>query len=135
MARRPSVVPSSTLLNMNISEARWPILIKFFCESSLGWGKGCVRFGGRSDENSGFHGNRKLPLTYNRENVVRSITTSFFIGATSNLQVTRTSIKSLTSSILVQIGLFTLELLTLERRKIFPQTYNRENVVRMIFTF
>ena len=39
-------------------------------EASLGWGKGCIRFGGRSDENSGFHGNRKLPLTYNGENGV-----------------------------------------------------------------
>ena len=65
-------------------------------EASLGWGKGCIRFGGRSDENSGFHGNRKLPLTYNGENVVRSISTSFLIGASSNLQVTRTAIKSRT---------------------------------------
>ena len=55
-------------------------------EASLGWGKGCIRFGGRSDENSGFHGKPKLPLTYNVENVVRSITTSFLVGALSNLQ-------------------------------------------------
>ena len=58
---------------------------------------------GRSDENSGFHGNRKL-LTYNGENVVQSITNSFFIGALSNLQVMRTSIKSQTSLISGQIG-------------------------------
>ena len=94
--------------------------------------KGCIRFGDRSDENSGFHDNRKLPLTYNGENIVRSVTTSFLIGASSNLQVTRTSIKSRTSSISGQIGLFTLVLLALERRKIFRYTYNRENVVRMI---
>ena len=38
--------------------------------ASLGWGKGCVRFWGRLDQNSGFHGNRKPPLTYNGENDV-----------------------------------------------------------------
>ena len=101
-------------------------------EAAFGWGKGCIRFGGRSDENFCFHGNRKLPLTYNRENIVRSIITSFFIRASSNLQVTRPSLKSQTSSISGQIGLFTLELLALERRKTFPWTYNGENVVRMI---
>ena len=93
------------------------------------------RFGGRSDENSGFHDNQKLSLTYNGENVVRSITTSFLVGASSILQVTRTSIKPGISSISGQIGLFTLESLALERRKIFPQTYNGENVVRMIAKF
>ena len=54
-------------------------------ETSLGWGKYCIRFGGRSDENFGFHGNQKLSLTYNGENVVRSITTSFLIGASVRL--------------------------------------------------
>ena len=34
---------------------------------SLGWGKGCIRFLRRLDQNSGFHGNRKCPLTYNEE--------------------------------------------------------------------
>ena len=69
-----------------------------------------------------------------RGNIVRSVTTSFFIGASSNLQITRTSIKARTSSILGQIGQFTLDLLALERLKIFPYTYNGENVVRMIAT-
>ena len=27
-------------------------------EASLGWGKGCIRFWARSDQNSGFQGNR-----------------------------------------------------------------------------
>ena len=27
--------------------------------ASFGWWKGCIRFWGRSDQNSGFHGNRK----------------------------------------------------------------------------
>ena len=30
----------------------------------------CIRFLGRLDQNSGFHGNRKPPLTYNEENDV-----------------------------------------------------------------
>ena len=33
--------------------------------ASLGWGKGCIRFWGRLDQNSGSHGNRKPPLAYN----------------------------------------------------------------------
>ena len=69
---------------------------------------------------TGFNGNRKLPLTYNGENVVLWITPSFLIGALLNLQVTRTSKKSWTSSISGQIRLFTLELLALERQKFFP---------------
>ena len=86
MVRRPSVT-SSTLLNLNISEARWPVLIKFYLKHH--WGQGdCLRFGGRLDENSGFHGNRYFPLTYKGENGVRSKTISFLIGASSNLQVT-----------------------------------------------
>ena len=40
------------------------------CEASLGWRKGCIRFWGRLDQNSGFHGNRKPPLTYKGENDV-----------------------------------------------------------------
>ena len=84
-------------------------------EASLGGGKGCIRSGGRSDEHSGFHGNQKLPLTYNEKNVVRSITNSVLIRASSNLHVRRTSINSRTGLISGQIRLFTLELLTLER--------------------
>ena len=109
-------------------------LYQILFESSLGWGKGCMRFWGRSDKNSSFHGNRKLTLTYNRENVVRSIASVILIGSSSNLQVTRTSIKSQTSSILGQIGPFTLKLLALERQKIFPKPYNGENIGRMIAT-
>ena len=33
-------------------------------------GKGCIRFWCRLDKNTGFHGNRKPPLTYNGENDV-----------------------------------------------------------------
>ena len=43
---------------------------QILCVASLGWGKGCIRFWGSLDQNSGFHGNRKPPLTYNGENDV-----------------------------------------------------------------
>ena len=38
-------------------------LYQILCVASLGWGKGCIRFWGRLDQNSGFHGNRKPLLT------------------------------------------------------------------------
>ena len=39
----------------------------------MGKRKGCVKFWGRLDQNSGFHGNRKLPLANNGENDVSSL--------------------------------------------------------------
>ena len=44
----------STLSNMNFSETSWLIKIKFYYEHY--WG--CIRFCVRSDQNSGFNGNR-----------------------------------------------------------------------------
>ena len=40
-------------------------LDQILCVASLGVGKGCLMFWGRLDQNSGVHGNRKPPLTYN----------------------------------------------------------------------
>ena len=37
-----------------------------------------MRFWGRLDQNSGFHGNRKPPLTYNGENDVSTFSRLFF---------------------------------------------------------
>ena len=45
--------------------------------ASLGWGKGSIRFWGRLDQNSVFHGNRKPPLTYNGENDVSTFSRLF----------------------------------------------------------
>ena len=59
------------------------------------------------------------------------IATSFLIGSASNLQVIKTVIKSGASSISVQTGLFTSELLVLERWNIFSYLYG-ENIVRRI---
>ena len=111
---RPS---SSTLSNLNISEARWPILI--LCLASLGWGKSCIRFWGRLDQNSGYHGNKKPPLTYNGENDVSTFSWLLLNRSFLYLQVMRTCIKSRTSLNFGQIGPLTTELAVLERLKNF----------------
>ena len=54
--------------------------------ASLGWGKGCIRFWGRWNQNSGFHGNRKPPLTYNGEKDVSTFSRLFFIRSFLYLQ-------------------------------------------------
>ena len=89
-----------------------------------GVGKGCIMFWGRLDQNSGVHGNRKPPLTYNRENGVATFSRLILIRSFLCLQVTRTCIKSRTSLNFGQIGLLTTELAALERLKNFPYTYN-----------
>ena len=43
-------------------------------------------------EQSGFHGNRYLPLSYNGENVVATLATSFLVGSSSFLGITKTTI-------------------------------------------
>ena len=53
---------------------------QILCVASLGVGKGCIRFWGRLDQNSGFHGNRKPPLTYNGENDVSAFSRLFFVS-------------------------------------------------------
>ena len=54
-------------------------LDQILCVASLGWGKGCIMFWGRLDQNSCFHGNRKPPLTYNGENDVSTFSRLFLI--------------------------------------------------------
>ena len=99
-------------------------LDQILCVASLEWGKGCIRFWGRLDQNSGFHGNRKPPLSNNGKNDVSTFSRLFLIGFFLYLQVTRTCIKSRTSSNFHQIWPLTTELAALERLKNFPQTYN-----------
>ena len=96
---------------------QWANRNDILTEPSLGWGKGCIRFWARSDRNSGVHGNGKLPLGYNGENVVTTLAPSFLIGSSSYLQLTRTSITSRTSSKFGQIGPRTTELSALARLK------------------
>ena len=71
-------------------------------------------FCGRLDQNSGFHGNRKPPLTYNGENDVSTISRLFLIRSFLYLMVTRACIKSRTSSYFGQIEPLTRELAALE---------------------
>ena len=90
---------------------------QILCVASLGWGKGCLRFCGRFDQNSGFRGNKKPPMTYNGENDVSIFSRLFFIRSFLYLQVTRTCIKSRMSSNFGQIGPLNTELAA---RHLFP---------------
>ena len=93
---------------------------QILCVASLGVGKGCIMFWGRLDQNSGVHGNRKPPLTYNGENGVSTFSRLFLIRSFLYLQVMRTCKKSWTSSNFGQIGPLTTKLVALERLKNFP---------------
>ena len=130
MVRRPSVVvrrPSSVVRRRRRPHFQTCISLKpasqprsnFMC-SITGVGESCIRFWGRLDQNSGFHGNRKPPLTYNGKNDVSTFSRLFLIGSFLYLQVTRTCIKSRTSSNFGQVGPLTTELAALERLKNFP---------------
>ena len=89
-------------------------LDQILCVASLGVKKGCITFRGRLGQNSGFHGNRKPPFTYNWENGVSNFSQLLLIRSFLYLQVTRTCIKSQTSSNFGQIGPLTTELAALE---------------------
>ena len=95
-------------------------LDQILCVTSLGVGKGCIMFWGRLDQNSGAHGNRKPPLTYNGENGVSTCSRLLLIRSFLYLQVTRTCIKSQTSSNFGQVEPLITELAALERLKNFP---------------
>ena len=95
-------------------------LDQILCVTSLGVGKGCIMFWGRLDQNSGAHGNRKPPLTYNGENGVSTFSRLLLIRSFLYLQVMRTCIKSQMSSNFSQVGPLTTELAALERLKNFP---------------
>ena len=60
MVRRPSVVVVHTFKPVYLW-SQLANLDQILCVASLEWGKGCIRFWGRLDQNSGFHGNRKPP--------------------------------------------------------------------------
>ena len=118
MVHRPSVVVHTFKLEYLWSHSA--NLDQILYAASLGWGKGCIKFWGRLDQNSGFHGNRKLPLAYNGENDVSTFSLLFLIRSFLYLQVTRTCIKSRTSLNFGQIGPLTTKLAALERLKFFP---------------
>ena len=95
-------------------------LDQILCVASLGVRKGCIMFWGRLDQNSGVHGNRKPPLTYNGENNVSTFSQLFLIRSFLYLQVMRTCIKSRMSSNFGKIGPLTMKLGALECLKNFP---------------
>ena len=86
---------------------------QILCVASLGVEKGYIMFWGRLDQNSGVHGNRKPPLTYNGETGVSTFSRLFSVRSFLYLQVTRTCIKSRTSLNFGQIGPLTMELAAL----------------------
>ena len=90
-----------------------------FMSSIIGVGERLHKFWGRFDQNSGVYGNRKSPLTYNGEKGVSTFPRLPLIGSFLYLQVTRTCIKSRTSSNFGQIGPLTRELAALEHLKNF----------------
>ena len=95
-------------------------LDQILCVASLGAGKGSIMFWGRLDQNSGVHGNRKPPLTYNGENGVSTFSRLLLIWFFLYLQVTRTCIKSQRSSNFNQIRPLTTDLTALEGQKNYP---------------
>ena len=98
----------------------WISLRPILCVVSRGVGKGCIMFWCRLDQNSGVHGNRKPPLTYNGENGVSNFFWLLLIRPFLYLQVMRTCIKSRMTSNFGQIGPLTTELAALECLKNFP---------------
>ena len=80
----------------------------------IGVGERLHKFLGQMDQNAGFHGNRKPPLTYNGENDVSTFSRLFLNRSFLCLQVTRMCIKSWTNSNFGQIGPLTAELAALE---------------------
>ena len=95
-------------------------LDQILCVASLGVGKGCIMLWSWLDQNSGVHGNRESPLTYNGKNGVATSSRLLLIQSFLYLQVMRTCMKSRTSSNCGQIGPLTMELAALERSKKFP---------------
>ena len=115
----PSVVVVVHTFELEYLWSQLANLDQILCVASLGVGKGCLKFWGRLVQNSGVHGNRKPPLTYNGENGVSTFSRLLLIRSFLYLQVTRTCIKSWTSLNCGQIGLLTTELTVLEHLKKF----------------
>ena len=99
-----------TSISLRPSGQSWS---NFMCSITRGVWKGCIMFWGWLDQNSGVHGNRKPPLTYNGENGVSTFSQLFLILSFLYLLVARKCIKSRTSLNLRQIGPLTTELAAL----------------------
>ena len=119
MVRRPSVrrPPSSTLSNLNISEASWPILIKILWVASLGWGERLHTALGADWIKTPISMATESPYWLKWGNDVSTFSRLFLIRSFLYMQVTRTCIKSRTNSNFDKIGPLTTELAALERQK------------------
>ena len=71
----PKILHIRKLISLRPVGQSWS---NFMC-SIIGGGKGCIRFWGRLDQNSGIHGNRKPPLTYNGEDGVSTFSVAFHL--------------------------------------------------------
>ena len=133
MVRRPSVVrPSSsvfvrrrrphfqTWISLKPVGQSWS---NFMC-SITGVGKRLHKVLGQNGSKLWFPWQQKAPLTYNGENDVSTFSWLFLIWSFLYLQVTRTCIKSRTSSNFGQIGPLTKELAALECLNNFPYSDN-----------
>ena len=113
---KPMVRLLSVVVHTFKLEYLWSQLVnldQILCIASLGWGKGCIRFWGRLDQNSGFHGNRIPPLTYNVENDV----STFFLLVFDLIHFILAGNKDVHKS---QIGPLPTEKAALECLKNFP---------------
>ena len=99
MVCHPSISPSvrhrphfQTWISLKPVGQPWS---NFMC-SITGVGESLHKVLGRLGQNSGFHGNRKPPMTYIGENEVSDFSQLFLIRSFLYVQVTRTCIKSRT---------------------------------------
>ena len=114
---RASVRASVNIFKLEYLRNQWANRNQILSEASLGWGLIALGFGpGRI----GTLVSMATDSSHRVINVVSTLAPSFFIGSSSYLQVTRTSITSRTSSKFGQIGLMTAELAALERLEKSP---------------
>ena len=127
MGLKPASVHPSVLLvlfNTNISKTSRPIRIKFYLKHHWGRGKATEGFGPDPIRTLVSFG-----TSYNGDNLVSTLAPPFWIGSSSFLQVTRTTITSQTGSKFGKIQQETAELAALERLEKSPLTYNGRKVV------
>ena len=119
MGLEPASVRASvrlfTLLDMNISETSWPIIIKFHLKHH--WVGGLAALGFGPDR---IRTLISMATGYDGENLVSTLALPFFIGPSLFLQETMTAINAWMGSKFGKNGLGSTELASLERLKKSP---------------
>ena len=100
---------SADIFKLKYLRNHWANRNEILNEPSLGWGKAALGFGPDRIGTLVSMATGSSHRVIMGENVVNTLTTSFLIGSSSYLQVTRTSITSRTSSKFGQIGPRTAE--------------------------